>query len=492
MPKNNLNKTIKASLPRGQRDIFGTDIDLINEIIKKVTCVYKRYGFEELSTPAFEFSDVLGKFLPDDDRPNSGVFSFQDDDEKWLSLRYDLTSPLARFVAENYDIIAKPYKRYQVGNVWRNEKPGPGRYREFIQLDADIVGSDNYLVDAELIMLACDSLAAIGLSNENYNVRVSNRKLLDAILEIISEKDSIDNERKLIILRAIDKLDRVGLEGVEKLLADGRKDASGDFTKGAKLKSIGIKKIMDFISIEISNRNKFISDIKNLIGSNQSGESAINELIAINDLLDRMGYSSEVLFDSSVVRGLGYYTGTMFEANISIENSNDKDLPVIGSIGGGGRYDNLISRFKKDAVPASGFSMGISRLCTILQLTGYNVLKPKYGPILILLMDKEYEYSYFQMAKELRAAGMNAEVYVGNSGMKAQMKYADRRNSPLVIIEGTDERAKGIVTIKNLVKGKEIASTIDNRDKWINNTSIQFEISREGLSQKIKDILGTD
>ncbi len=488
MTKGSSINTLKASLPRGLRDVRNTELSLIKGLTSKIIPIYESYGFEELSTPSFEYTSALGKFLPDADRPNAGVFSFQDDDEQWLSLRYDLTSPLARYVAENFDKITKPYKRYQLGNVWRNEKPGPGRYREFLQLDADIIGSNSYGVDAELIMLSADSLSALGLNDQNYNIRVSSRKLLDAILELVSESEDIDEVRRLTILRAIDKLDRVGIDGVQRLLSEGRKDESGDYTTGAMLQKNSISKILDFISIDSQSRDGFMTQAIELVGKNDLGQLAINELRAISNILDKLNYKNSITFDSSIVRGLEYYTGVIFEANL-IATDKKKDMPIIGSVGGGGRYDKLISRFRKDQVGASGFSFGISRLCTVMQMMDFEILGESYGPILILNMDKDFEYSYYQMAQELRASGIKTEVYLGSAGMKAQMKYADKKNSPLVIIEGTVEREKGIVTIKNLIKGKEVSATIESRDNWIKNNEIQFEVNRSDAIKKILQIL---
>ena len=491
MTNDSSKNTLKAALPRGLRDTGHSELDLIKNITSKIIPVYESYGFEELSTPSFEYTSALGKFLPDSDRPNAGVFSFQDDDEKWLSLRYDLTSPLARYVAENFDKITKPYKRYQLGNVWRNEKPGPGRYREFLQLDADIIGSNSYGVDAELIMLSADSMSSLGLNDENYNIRVSSRKLLDSILALVSDSEDIDEVRRLTILRAIDKLDRIGIDGVQKLLSEGRKDESGDYTIGANLQKASISKILNFISIGSQSRDGFISQAIELVGENDLGQLAIAELTSINNILDKLNYNKSVVFDSSIVRGLEYYTGVIFEANL-VSKDNDKNLPVIGSVGGGGRYDKLISRFRKDQVGASGFSIGVSRLCTVMQMMDLEILEENIGPILILNMDKDYEYSYYQMAQDLRAYGIKAEVYLGTAGMKAQMKYADKKGSPLVIIEGTVEREKGIVTIKNLTKGKEVSATIGSRDNWIKNDEIQFEVTRGEIVKEISQILKKD
>jgi histidyl-tRNA synthetase len=482
----------KSSLPRGQKDISGDELRITNLIISKISAVYESYGFEGLSTPAFEFSESLGKFLPDDDRPNSGVFSFLDDDDQWLSLRYDLTSPLARYVAENNDQLPKPFRRYQTGSVWRNEKPGPGRFREFIQMDVDNIGPDNPIADAEMVMIASDCVENLGIPTKNYDIRVSNRKILDAIIEVINNdnNDDISAERQLIILRAIDKLDRIGYEGVEKLLGSGRKDESGDFTKGAELESLQIKRIIDFTQSGESSRSATLSNLNKLVYGSSIGEQGIEELSAINSFLNDTGYGDEkIIFDPSVVRGLGYYTGPIFEANLSFDNNSDSNISNFGSIGGGGRYDDLVARFNGNTMPATGFSIGVSRLYTTLKSMNYNLEDKNYGPVIILSMDKEAQANYHKMAKELRDIGIKTEVYTGNSGLKAQMKYADRRNSPLVIIEGTIEREEGTLTIKDLIEGKKLSNSVQDRETWTEKRPAQEVIKRSSLIDKVCNIM---
>src|SRR5215470_14865213 len=208
---------LKARLPRGFSDRGPAEIAATRRMIETLRAVYERYGFEPVETPAIEYTDALGKFLPDQDRPNEAVFSFQDEDEQWLSLRYDLTAPLARYVAENFDELPKPFRRYAVGPVWRNEKPGPGRFRQFLQFDADTVGTDNIAADAEFCMLAADTLEALGIERGRYMIKVSNRKIFEGVLEAIGLTDP---RRRLTVLRAIDKFDRLGLEGVRQLLSE--------------------------------------------------------------------------------------------------------------------------------------------------------------------------------------------------------------------------------------------------------------------------------
>src|SRR5262249_48926389 len=246
MADNKSNK-LKARLPRGLADIGPAEIAATRRMVETIRKVYELYGFEPVETPAIEYTDALGKFLPDQDRPNEGVFSFQDDDEQWLSLRYDLTAPLARYVAENFDTLAKPYRSYRFGWVFRNEKPGPGRFRQFMQFDADTVGSASPAADAENCMMIADSLEALGIARGGYVVKVNNRKVLDGLLETLGVGGEQNTGKRLAVLRAIDKLERLGAGGAADLLGDGRKDESGDFTKGAGLDRARIDNVLRFL-----------------------------------------------------------------------------------------------------------------------------------------------------------------------------------------------------------------------------------------------------
>ncbi len=237
---------LKARLPRGLADRGPAEIAATRRMMETIRRVYERYGFEPVETPAIEYTDALGKFLPDQDRPNEGVFSFQDDDEQWLSLRYDLTAPLARYVAENFDALPKPYRSYRAGWVFRNEKPGPGRFRQFMQFDADTVGSASPAADAEMCMMAADTMEELGIPRGSYVVKVNNRKVLDGVLESVGLAGDENAGRRLTVLRAIDKVDRLGFDGVAALLGHGRKDESGDFTKGAGLSDKAITRILSF------------------------------------------------------------------------------------------------------------------------------------------------------------------------------------------------------------------------------------------------------
>src|SRR5690349_12099697 len=250
-------------------------------MLETIRKVYERYGFEPVETPAIEYTDALGKFLPDQDRPNEGVFSFQDDDEQWLSLRYDLTAPLARYVAENFETLPKPYRSYRVGYVFRNEKPGPGRFRQFMQFDADTVGSASPAADAEMCMMAADTMEALGVPRGSYVVKVNNRKVLDGVRDALG---IADDHQWLIVMRAIDKLDRLGVVGVRQLLGEGRKDESGDFTKGAGLRDADIALVLGAIEQGAN------ASIDARLRDSKIGQEGREELDEIAKLVAASGY----------------------------------------------------------------------------------------------------------------------------------------------------------------------------------------------------------
>ena len=481
-----------AEKPRGFRDRLGTDLKAERRMLETIREVYESYGFDALETPSIELADALGKFLPDQDRPNEGVFAFRDDDEQWLSLRYDLTAPLARFVAENYDELPKPFRRYQVGQVFRNEKPGPGRFREFTQFDADTVGTVSMLADAELCMMTCDTLERLGLSG-TYVVKVNNRKILNGVLEAIGIRgDTPDAERqRLSVLRAIDKLDRLGEDAVADLLGKGRKDESGAFTKGADLSSNAVERVLAFTQANATDRKTFCNELDRIVAESADGQAGVNELRQIDIALTAAGYDdARVRFDPSIVRGLAYYTGPVIEAELTFElRSEDGQLVRVGSVAGGGRYDDLVTRFKGVQIPATGISIGVSRLQAALAAKGLNQSAAASGPVVVLVMDKDALPRYLAMARELRAAGVRAEVYTGTSGMKAQLKYADKRMSPVAVIEGSDERAKGVVTLKDLALGAERAKEIKDRDAWAKGAEAQTTVARADLVTAVKKII---
>jgi histidyl-tRNA synthetase len=473
-------------VPRGFRDRGAAEIAAERACLDTIRRVFESWGFEALETPSFEYTDALGKFLPDLDRPNEGVFSLLDEDNQWLSLRYDLTAPLARYVAENFQHLPKPFRRYQVGSVWRNEKPGPGRYREFTQFDADTVGSASPAADAELLMMARDALLAVGLARDEFVIRFNSRKLLDGVLEasgLALDETSESRSRRGVVLRAIDKLDRLGIAGVRALLGAGRKDESGDFTRGAGLGNDQIKRIESFIALAQGGSGE-LDDTRPLVAGSASGEEGLTELEAIERIL---GHDNGISFDPGIVRGLDYYTGAVFEAQLTFPVTNEAGEEIVfGSVVGGGRYDDLVARFTGECVPATGISIGVSRLLTALRRRRTAALPPL---VLVLALDKEDRARSFALAAELRAADLRVETYIGEAGMKAQLKYADRRGAAVAVIEGSDERAKGEVTIKDLVMGAELAKSVESRAAWVEGRPAQISVPRTELVARVRALL---
>jgi len=485
----------KARLPRGLVDRHGAELTATRAMLDKIRAVYELYGFDALETPAIEYTDALGKFLPDQDRPNEGVFSFQDDDEQWLSLRYDLTAPLARHVAEHFDALPKPFRSYRAGFVFRNEKPGPGRFRQFMQFDADTVGAPSVSADAEICMMAADTLEAVGIARGDYVIKVNNRKVLDGVLEAIGLGGEEKVGRRLTVLRAIDKLDKIGVDGVRDLLGAGRWEnpeaKSGDFTKGAGLEGGAIDQVLAFVNAGTGVEG--LARLVDVVGENAAGRAGVEELQLIAALITAAGYDDgRILIDPSVVRGLEYYTGPVYEAELTFQVKDEHGRPVrFGSVAGGGRYDGLVARFRGEAVPATGFSIGVSRLLHALAHLGKMDAEPEIGPVVVLVMDKQPERiaDYMKMVSDLRANGIRAEMYLGGAGMKAQMKYADKRNAPAVVIQGSNEKDAGEVQVKDLVEGAKIAAGITDNAEYRAARPAQFAVKEGELVDAIRGIL---
>ncbi|UWR30627.1 histidine--tRNA ligase [Sulfitobacter sp. W002] len=484
----------KAQTPKGFRDYFGTEVTHRAEMLSKIAAVYHRYGFDALESSGVETVEALGKFLPDVDRPNEGVFAWQEDSEgdkpgDWLALRYDLTAPLARVYAQHRNDLPMPYRRYAMGPVWRNEKPGPGRFRQFYQCDADTVGAPSVAADAEICAMLADCLEEVGIARGDYVVRVNNRKVLNGVLEVAGlAGDDKDTERG-IVLRAIDKLDRLGPEGVRALLGEGRKDDSGDFTKGAGLEDAQADVVMGFMQAKRDTGAETVARLRELVAGSDVGVQGVDELELISDLLAAGGYGPDrVEIDPSVVRGLGYYTGPVFEAELTFEIKDEKGRARnFGSVAGGGRYDDLVKRFTGQEVPATGVSIGVDRLLAALAAKG-RLETEATGPVVVTVMDRDRMADYQAMVAELRQAGIRAEVYLGNpKNFGNQMKYADKRQSPVVVIEGGDEKDRGVVQIKDMVLGAQLAQEASH-DEWKERPN-QYEVPRADLIKAVRDIL---
>ncbi|SDC97922.1 histidine--tRNA ligase [Ruegeria marina] len=529
----------KAETPKGFRDYFGAEVTQRTEMLRTIAGVYHRYGFEALESSAVETVEALGKFLPDVDRPNAGVFAWQESEEEgagdWMALRYDLTAPLARVYAQHSNDLPTPYRRYAMGPVWRNEKPGPGRYRQFYQCDADTVGSASMAADAEICAMLSDTLEGVGIPRGDYVVRVNNRKVLNGVLETMG---LVDDDQRAAVLRTIDKFDKVGADGVSELLGKGRLDASGAFIDGVGLSEAQMRPVLEFIdyfnvvqdelSLEASRaydegnndrgtqldnaryavspefkadpvaydpdalniwNTRVFDHLKRIVGNSVIGFQGIDELREIFELLGAQGYGADrIRIDPSVVRGLGYYTGPVFEAELTFEILDEKGRKrQFGSVAGGGRYDDLVARFTGQSVPSVGVSIGVDRLLAALREKG-RIQAVEHGPVVVTVMDRDRMADYQAMVAELRNAGIRAEVYLGNpKNFGNQLKYADKRNSPVAVIEGGDEKANGVVQIKDLILGAQIAASA-TLEEWKERPG-QYEVARSDLVAKVREIL---
>ncbi|MGR3322271.1 MAG: histidine--tRNA ligase [Pseudooceanicola sp.] len=480
----------RAETPKGFRDYFGTDVTERAEMLERIAGVYHRYGFEALESSAVETVEALGKFLPDVDRPNEGVFAWQEGDEDgggdWLALRYDLTAPLARVYSQHRNDLPTPYRRYAMGPVWRNEKPGPGRFRQFYQCDADTVGSASPAADAEICAMLADALEAVGIPRGDYLIRVNNRKVLNGVLESMGLSE--DGQRDAV-LRTIDKFDKVGEAGVRELLGKGRLDASGAYIDGVGLSDAQAEPVLAFLTSKGADAAETLENLRGAVGGSEMGAEGVAELDQIAALPSAQGYGpNRIEIDPSVVRGLGYYTGPVFEAELTFEILDEKGRKrQFGSVAGGGRYDDLVKRFTGQAVPAVGVSIGVDRLLAALREKG-RIGGEAAGPVVVTVMDRDRMADYMSMVAELREAGIRAEVYLGNpKNFGNQLKYADRRASPAAVIEGEDEKARGVVQIKDLVLGAKIAENA-TLEEWKERPS-QFEVPRGEMVAKIREIL---
>ncbi|MFY0648489.1 histidine--tRNA ligase [Sulfitobacter geojensis] len=484
----------KAETPKGFRDYFGAEVTHRTEMLAKIAAVYHRYGFDALESSGVETVQALGKFLPDVDRPNEGVFAWQEDADSdkpgdWLALRYDLTAPLARVYAQHQNDLPKPYRRFAMGPVWRNEKPGPGRFRQFYQCDADTVGASSVAADAEICAMLADCLEEVGIERGDYIVRVNNRKVLNGVMEVAGLSGDDKEAERGIVLRAIDKLDRLGVEGVRALLGEGRKDESGDFTKGAGLDDLQADVVMGFMQAKRDSGAETVTRLRELVADSKVGAEGVDELELISDLMSAAGYGPDrIEIDPSVVRGLGYYTGPVFEAELTFEIKDEKGRTRnFGSVAGGGRYDDLVKRFTGQEVPATGVSIGVDRLLAALDAKG-RLDKTADGPVVVTVMDQARMADYQKMVAELREAGIRAEVYLGNpKNFGNQLKYADKRGSPVAVIEGGDEHEKGVIQIKDLILGAKMAegATLEEYKELPS----QYEVPRDQLVAKVRAIL---
>lgn len=488
------NKTSRTPARRlkGFRDITAADVLARDRMIAKIRAVYERYGFAPLETPALEYVDALGKFLPEADQPDGGIFAFRDEDDEWIALRYDLTAPLSRYVAMNFQELPLPFRRYQVGPVYRVEKPGPGRFREFYQFDFDSVGAGSMLADVECCQIMCDTLEALGIDRGGYVVRVNDRKVLTGVLDAVAAQGPIPPDASTQVLRSIDKLDRVGPEGVKQLLGPGRRDESGAFIRGVGLSGAQVEVVMRYLSIKADSRGRVCDALEGVVGESLVGREGVAELREIDEALTAAGYGDDrVVIDPTVVRGLAYYTGPVFEGVLTFDIVDEDGVTrQFGSVFGGGRYDDLVSRFTGQKVPATGSSIGVDRLLAALRALGKIDTPTTTAAVLVTRLDKGLTSEYQAIAAELRASGVNTELYVGKQGIGKQFKYASDSGKTVAVVMGSDEAAKGEVSIKDLRLGAELSRDLGpDRKKWLEEQPAQFTAPRASVAEAVRRVL---
>ena len=443
---NKENKLIPG-LPSGFEDRWNKKLLLKKRLLRVIEKNFIKYGFDPLETPSFEISENIGSFFAEDEsNPMSDVFTF-DDGEKNITLRYDLSSPLARFVAQNNQELPSIYKRYAIQNVFRNEKSGNARYREFTQADCDIVGNVNPAqANAELCNLISNTLVDCGLKNDQFTINVSNRKIVQGLIEDLK----IEKNKQIKVMRAIDKLDKpgFGLKGVEELLKKERKDKSGAITKGANLGDDQVSKILDFLKIK--DLKKLKENFKNPIT-----QEGIKELEGLFEVLKFGNYSDQVKTNFTIVRGLDYYDGFCVETNLNFKAKNIKGKEVdIGSICSGGQYNKLISRFKGVDIPGTGVSIGVDRLLfAMMQLNQIDV--DTQNPVIVCVMDEKYLKNYYEILDNLRRSNINSEIFLDSKkNLGKQLTYANKRECPVAVICGENEFKDNKITLKNLLGSK--------------------------------------
>ena len=477
----NVENKLIPGLPSGFEDRWNKKLLLKKKLLKAIESNFVKFGFDPLETPSFEISENIGSFLAEDDsNPMSDVFSFEDGDKN-ITLRYDLSSPLARFVAQNNQELPSVYKRYAIQNVFRNEKAGNARYREFTQADCDIVGNVNPAqANAELCNLIASTLLECGLKKNQFKIYFSNRKIIQGFLKQLGITDP-SQETKTI--RSIDKLSKIGIKGVVELLQKGRKDDSGAFTQGASLSKVQTEKIVEFLETtmdiknsDLSKFSKAIFDIEKFL-TNKLSQEGVNEINQLLEILDYSKFKDQITTDFSICRGLNYYDGFCVETNLNFKIKNSKGKEVdIGSICSGGQYNKLISRFKGVDIPGTGVSIGVDRLLfAMLQLDQVKIEDQK--PVIVCVMDQKYLKNYYEILKILRDNYINSEIFLDSKkNLGKQLTYANKKGCPIAVICGEDELKENKITLKNLlgIKGQ-------------NN---QITISKENLINEIKKLIG--
>jgi histidyl-tRNA synthetase len=473
-------KIVEPRLLRGFRDYLPGSMNARNAIVSTIRAVYERYGFMPLETPAQEYRVTL---LGYGEENTKQIFPIVNPEEEDVALRFDLTAPLARVVAQ-YPDLPLPFRRYQVGPVWRADKPDPGRFREFLQFDLDTVGSSSLAADLEILCGMHDTLEALGFLR--FKIRFSDRKVLNSLLDYTG----IPHEAGHRVFRVLDKLEKIGFDNVAAELTRGRVDASGDRISGLGLATAQVNRIREFITIPPGPRSQVLSHLNTLFVSTPSAREGLDEIQFLCDGLAALGIPDDrVALDQNIARGLDYYTGPVFEAILL-------DAPEFGSIFGGGRYDGLVERFLGRKIPGVGASIGVDRLFAAMQKLGLVDVAPATSEVIVTTMDPSRIMDYLRLTRELRVAGIRAETYLGDErGLGKQLQYANRLRIPFAVIMGSDEFSRDEVTVKNLELGGKLqdakkSATGKDRDEWLKlSRTVQATVPRSGFIGHIREMV---
>lgn len=465
----------KKKLLKGFKDYLPNEMLMRRHIVETIQNVFESYGFEPIATPALEREETL---LGYGEEASKQIYRFESPDGERVGLRFDLTVPLCRFIITHPD-LPLPFKRYQVQPVWRHDKPDPGRFREFIQFDIDTVGSGSVVADAEIIAAMAQSLRALKIP---FRIRFSNRKILNCLIKYADIPPNMAHP----VFRVLDKLEKIGLERVKKQLAEGYIDDSGAFIQGLNLKTEQIEKIESFISIKGKTRKDVLKALESLFSKLEDADEGLAELHKISDVLSALGITDEeAIVDLSIARGLDYYTGPVYEAQVL---GGER----FGSVMGGGRYDKLIKMLGGPELPATGASVGVDRLATVIQTLKIDKSPSTVTNILITVMLPERIIQYMKLASQLRSEGFNVEVFMGaTKNIAKQLKYADKKGIRFVLIMGEEEFSNKTVSVKDLHIGIAAASKIKNRQEWLKTRAGQTTLPVNNLLKWLKEQIVT-
>ncbi len=470
---------------KGYRDILPEELIFQTTVIEKIRAVLERYGFVPLDTPCVEYlSTLVGTGGEEADKD---LIRFKSKEGENVGLRYDLTVPFARLLAQYPEQLRLPFRRYQLAPVFRNDKPGEGRYRQFRQFDFDAAGSESPAVDAEIVAVMADIFGAVGLANtterKHFAIHVNNRKILEAMLVAAG---IIDADAQRHALRVVDKLSKIGVDNVRLEIGPGRVDTSGDTIRGVGLAAPSIDMLLALIAVTGATRAEVVLKMAAALPDTELSKMAVAEMQALDENLTALGVSEvDAIFDPSLARGLAYYTGPIFEAYLT-------EAPEMGAVIGGGRYNNLVDRFLEKSIPATGASFGLDRFTAALRKLKAVDSTATLTQVLIISFSGVPATYLLRIARLLREAGVRSEVYFGDAKakMKDQLSLANSRQIPVAVIVGSDEMAANQASVKDLRAGLESRASVQDREAFrAAGKTAQVTVGLDALVETVRRLL---